>query len=178
MLANRLLLGAEVDATFPSFQNLSGISIGGTSSFTSPTLGPVSFSETVLSSGTVRGHVSYAPRSWLFYATGGIAWTYNRQTFTQVSTGNSETPFLWRLGWAAGAGIETPIAPHWTARLEYLFIDCRFGCEGIVSKRLGCPYHSGRVNHWLKIKNPTAPAAKREAEEDWGTKRWARGRRS
>ena len=122
-LANRMLLGTEVDASFPSFQNLSGISIGGTSNFTSPTLGPVSYSETVLSSGTVRGRIGYAPGSWLFYATGGFAWTYNQQTLTQLSTGNSETPFLWRLGWAAGAGFETPIAPHWTARFEYLFID-------------------------------------------------------
>ena len=50
------------------------------------------------------------------------------------------------------------------------------GCEGIVSKRLGSPYRSGRVNDWLKIKNPKAPAVKREAEEDWGEKRWARRR--
>ena len=54
---------------------------------------------------------------------------------------------------------------------------CALGCEGIVSKRLGTPYRSGRVNHWLKIKNPAAPAVKREADEDWGDKRWARGRR-
>jgi hypothetical protein len=46
-----------------------------------------------------------------------------------------------------------------------------------VSKRLGSPYRSGRVDHWLKIKNPVAPAAKREVEEDGGEKRWARGRR-
>ena len=45
---------------------------------------------------------------------------------------------------------------------------CALGCEGIVSKRLGSPYRSGRVNHWLKIKNPAAPAVRREAEEDWG----------
>jgi bifunctional non-homologous end joining protein LigD len=44
---------------------------------------------------------------------------------------------------------------------------CKLGCEGIVSKRLGTPYKSGRVDHWLKIKNPAAPAVKREAEEDW-----------
>jgi bifunctional non-homologous end joining protein LigD len=31
---------------------------------------------------------------------------------------------------------------------------CALGCEGIVSKRLGSPYRSGRVNDWLKIKNP------------------------
>jgi ATP-dependent DNA ligase len=54
---------------------------------------------------------------------------------------------------------------------------CTFGCEGIVSKRLGSPYQSGRVNYWLKIKNPAAPAVRREAEEDWGAKRKGRGHR-
>jgi bifunctional non-homologous end joining protein LigD len=44
---------------------------------------------------------------------------------------------------------------------------CALGCEGIVSKRLGSPYRAGRVDHWLKVKNPAAPAVKREAEEDW-----------
>ena len=123
VLPNRILLGAEVDASFPSFQTLSGISIGGISNFTSPTLGAVSHSETVLSSGTVRGRIGYAPGSWLFYATGGFAWTYNQQSLTQLSTGNGLSPFLWRLGWTAGAGVEVPIVPHWTARLEYLFTD-------------------------------------------------------
>jgi bifunctional non-homologous end joining protein LigD len=46
---------------------------------------------------------------------------------------------------------------------------CALGCEGIVSKRLGSPYRAGRVDHWLKIKNPAAPAVRREAEEDWAT---------
>src|SRR4029077_18815303 len=55
---------------------------------------------------------------------------------------------------------------------------CALGCEGIVSKRLGSHYRSGRVDHWLKIKNPAAPAVRREAEEDWGTKRWTRPRSS
>jgi high affinity Mn2+ porin len=124
MLPDRFLIGAEVDATFPSFLNpLSGISVGGTSNFTSPTLGPVSYSETMLASGTARARIGYAPGNWLFYATGGFAWSYNQQSLTQISTGISESPFLWRLGWAAGAGVETPIAPHWTARLEYLFTD-------------------------------------------------------
>ena len=45
---------------------------------------------------------------------------------------------------------------------------CRLGCEGIVSKRLGSMYRRGRSPHWIKIKNPKAPAVKREAEEDWG----------
>jgi hypothetical protein len=38
-------------------------------------------------------------------------------------------------------------------------------------------YVSGRTNHSVKIKNPAAPAVKREAEEDWGkTRRRRRGR--
>jgi ATP-dependent DNA ligase len=45
---------------------------------------------------------------------------------------------------------------------------CKLGCEGIVSKRLGSPYRSDRSKHWVKVKNPKAPAVKREAEEDWG----------
>jgi bifunctional non-homologous end joining protein LigD len=44
---------------------------------------------------------------------------------------------------------------------------CRLGCEGIVSKRLGSSYRSGRTMNWIKVKNPNAPAVKREAEEDW-----------
>jgi ATP-dependent DNA ligase len=48
--------------------------------------------------------------------------------------------------------------------------------EGIVSQRLGSPYRSGRSKHWVKVKNPAAPAVKREAEEDWGNKEWRCGR--
>jgi bifunctional non-homologous end joining protein LigD len=45
---------------------------------------------------------------------------------------------------------------------------CKMGLEGIVSKRLGSRYRSGRSPDWLKFKNPEAPAVKREAEEEWG----------
>ena len=44
---------------------------------------------------------------------------------------------------------------------------CKMGLGGIVSKRLGSRYRSGRSPDWLKFKNPEAPAVKREAEEDW-----------
>jgi hypothetical protein len=33
---------------------------------------------------------------------------------------------------------------------------CKLGLEGIVSKRLGSPYRSGRSKDWLKFKNPMA----------------------
>ena len=49
---------------------------------------------------------------------------------------------------------------------------CQLGYEGIVSKRLGSPYISGRSRTWLKFKNPMAPTVKREEEEDWGRDKW------
>jgi bifunctional non-homologous end joining protein LigD len=45
---------------------------------------------------------------------------------------------------------------------------CKMGLEGIVSKHKASTYRSGRSPDWLKCKNPTCEAAKREAEEDWG----------
>ena len=44
---------------------------------------------------------------------------------------------------------------------------CRMGLEGIVSKRKGSRYQSGRSRDWVKAKNPEAPAVTRLAEEDW-----------
>src|SRR5215468_5749280 len=47
---------------------------------------------------------------------------------------------------------------------------CKLGLEGIVSKRKGSAYRSGRSPDWLKMKNANAPAVKREAEEEWGVR--------
>jgi len=41
---------------------------------------------------------------------------------------------------------------------------CKLGCEGIVSKRLGSTYRRGRSPYWVKVKNPNAPAVKRDWE--------------
>jgi len=138
MLANRMVLGVEADATAPAFEDLSGLSIGGISSFNSPLVGPATFSETVLTSGTVRGRIGFAPGPWLFYATGGMAWTYNQQAFTQAVSGTTESPTLWRFGWAAGLGVEVPIMPHWTARAEYLW-------SGFPSQTINYPASGQRI---------------------------------
>jgi hypothetical protein len=58
---------------------------------------------------------------------------------------------------------------HYVGHGEIVYQQARkLGCEGIESKRLGSTYRSGRSKHWVKIKNPAAPAVRREAEEDWG----------
>ena len=41
---------------------------------------------------------------------------------------------------------------------------CKLGLEGIVSKRRGSRYQSGRSSLWLKSKNPEAPAVRRLEE--------------
>jgi len=38
---------------------------------------------------------------------------------------------------------------------------CKFGLEGIVSKKLDAPYRSGKSKAWIKVKNPNAAAATR-----------------
>jgi high affinity Mn2+ porin len=128
MLPNRWVIGGEVDLSAPTYPNgtnpnlLGLISIGNVATFTSP-FGSETYGETVLTSGTVRGRIGYAFGNWLVYATGGFAWSYDELTLTNNVTGATDTPFLLRLGWAAGAGFEAPVAPHWTARLEYLYTD-------------------------------------------------------
>ena len=68
-----------------------------------------------------------------------------------------------------GSHLSIVLNEHYEADGEIVFREaCRLGCEGIVSKRLGSLYRSGRFAHWIKVKNPNAPAVRREAEEDWG----------
>jgi high affinity Mn2+ porin len=138
MLPNRFLVGGEADVSFPSFPSLSGISIGGAATLVSP--GAERYSENLLTFGTIRGRIGYAPGNWLFYATGGFAWAYDRSELTQLSTGVTDSPFLWRFGWTAGAGVEAAIDQHWSARLEYLYSS--YGRTGVTFGDLGQRFDS------------------------------------
>jgi bifunctional non-homologous end joining protein LigD len=67
----------------------------------------------------------------------------------------------------AGAGLR--FNEHLEAEGPSVFAHaCKMGLEGIVSKRFGSRYRSGRSPDWLKFKNPASEAVRREAEEDWG----------
>jgi high affinity Mn2+ porin len=164
MLKNRLLLGIEGDGSFPTFPDpVSGQTIGGTSNFTSPTFGSGSSTENVLASGTFRGRIGYAPGHWLFYAAGGLAWTYDQQTLTQNATGNVEDRFLWRFGSALGAGVETAIAPNWTVRGEYLWTDFPSFSENfpLSGQRVssGLSEHQFRLALNYRFDDPSTPSA-------------------
>ena len=75
---------------------------------------------------TVRGRFGYAADRVLFYGTGGGA------------LGNVEAGFnggfdtSTKLGWTAGAGVEAAFADHWTARIEYLFVELKNGSCGTL----------------------------------------------
>ena len=123
---SHLLLGAEADVSFPNV-------VGGSQVISSPLIGQASYEELVQFCGTVRGRIGYAPGHWLFYATGGFAWTYNQFTRAQLagmpvggtaSAGDTESLFVVpRIGVVAGGGVELALPSNWTARLEYLYTD-------------------------------------------------------
>jgi len=75
--------------------------------------------------GTSRTRVGYAWDRWMIYLTGGVA-------YGRVNAGQDSCPAggidgfcgtHWQLGWTAGGGVEAWIAPGWSAKLEYLFMD-------------------------------------------------------
>ena len=112
-LPSRLLLGIEGDISFPNYLD-DGIVAFRTTPFSAGT-------EKLDFVSTVRGRAGYAFDHWLFYATGGFAWSQARLLEDSNSTGNEDKVLRMRTGWAVGAGAELAIAPGWTARLEYLY---------------------------------------------------------
>jgi opacity protein-like surface antigen len=79
--------------------------------------------------GTLRGRVGYAVNNWLIYATGGAVWTHSSITRTIVQSTNPAVVGLaasssgTHSGWTVGGGVEWGFAPHWTAKLEYLYLN-------------------------------------------------------
>jgi high affinity Mn2+ porin len=126
MTASRWLLGVAADVSFPSF-------VGGNRTTSSALIGTANYLEQVEFSGDMRARIGYALGNWLYYVTGGFAWSYDQFTRTQLGgfpaggtavPGTVENLYLEpRVGGVVGAGVEVALAPHWTAQFEYLFTD-------------------------------------------------------
>jgi high affinity Mn2+ porin len=161
MLASRWLVGIATDISFPSF-------VGGNNSFTTAATGTANYLERVEFSGTVLGRVGYAPDlgpdlgsagHWLFYVTGGFAWSYDQFTRTQLAgipaggtaaAGTIENLFLVpRVGGAIGAGAELALASHWTAQLQYLFTD--YASRGVTFPAGAQRFNSGLTLNDLRF---------------------------
>jgi high affinity Mn2+ porin len=135
-----LMVGVEADISFPG--NMTGTSVLAT-----PSIGAATYSDLVEMSGSVRARIGYAFDHWLYYGTAGYAWTADHLTRTQLSDnpagsagGTVESKFPRRSGWTVGAGVEAPLVPHWTARLEYLYSD--FGTTSVTFPLAGQRFDS------------------------------------
>jgi outer membrane immunogenic protein len=63
--------------------------------------------------------LGYAFDRILLFATGGGAYG-NIQASDSAFTGSQSSN---KFGWTAGAGVEVALAPNWTAKLEYLYVN-------------------------------------------------------
>jgi high affinity Mn2+ porin len=161
------VLGAEVDVAFPS----NPVGWVGTQTFSSPLIGQASFQDLIAYTGTARVRAGYIlDNNWLIYGTGGFAFAYDKLERSQIAgmpfggtanTGDVQFALLWRLGWTLGAGVEMPVAPNWTAKLEYQYAG--FGNTSVIfpeaaqrfdsnlavqSVRLGFNYQIGDAAKW------------------------------
>jgi outer membrane immunogenic protein len=65
----------------------------------------------------VRGRAGYAVNNILFYGTGGLA--FGELLGETYGLSESHTS----AGWTAGVGVEFGLAPNWSAKIEYLYVD-------------------------------------------------------
>lgn len=87
----------------------------------STTVGAVPFSSDQKWYATATGRLGYAWDRWLWYAKGGAAWMDADYTTPGFTVGDTRT------GWTIGGGVEVALAPQWSAKLEYNYLD--FGKE-------------------------------------------------
>ena len=69
----------------------------------------------------------------------------------------------------AKSGEAIALVEHLTGEIGPTMFEhaCKLGAEGIISKRIDRAYRAGRCSHWLKSKNPDAPAMKRVWDDTW-----------
>lgn len=72
---------------------------------------------------TVRGRLGYSFDRFMPYVTGGAAGGDVRVFSGLKTTGGGGVDFTRTVaGWTAGAGLETAFDPHWTTKVEYLYV--------------------------------------------------------
>jgi outer membrane immunogenic protein len=111
--AGAFVLGAEADFQGSTGKGQAGGNAGG-----------VSFIGDVKTPwfGTVRGRLGYAFDRTMVYATGGGLYGKSTLDGTVSTTGPfSASAKSW--AWTVGGGVETMLWDHWSAKLEYLYVD-------------------------------------------------------
>jgi high affinity Mn2+ porin len=165
--ASRLMLGVELDASFPSAQDLSQV-------LSYRATGTGTANEQLEYLASLRGRAGYAMGSWTPFVTGGIAWASTRYSRTDLTTGNEDAnPSNIRLGYVAGAGVDYRLDQRWSARAEYLYTN--LGLTGFAfasaPARYDSQYDLHRFRVGLNYKFGEAGESK-EKEEDRGPFSW------
>jgi high affinity Mn2+ porin len=113
--ASRLMLGIELDMSFPDSADLQQWM-----SYRATSTG--SANEQLEYLATLRGRAGYTLGAFTPFVTGGIAWASTRFSRTDLTTGNEDaSPSNVRLGYSVGAGLDYRLDRRWTARAEYLY---------------------------------------------------------
>ncbi len=74
--------------------------------------------------GTVRGRAGYAFGAWLPYITAGLLYTtIEHQGAGVTGVVGTYSASNAKSGWTFGGGVEWMFAPHWSAKLEYLYAE-------------------------------------------------------
>jgi outer membrane immunogenic protein len=98
---------------------------------------------------TARGRVGFAADNWLFFATGGAAFTdlHGNFAFTDTFSAASESSSFsnTETGYTVGGGIEVGFWGHWSLKAEYLYVD--FGQISAVSTNLITGQNAGFAFH-------------------------------
>jgi len=124
-----LVFGAEADlqGAAGTFSNFSGAAYG------------------VNDFGTIRGRAGYAFDRFLVYGTGGVA--FGDIDVPAAGSNKSLT------GYSAGGGVEFKIAPAWSLKAEYQYVDLGNATVGHTTTdvafdtfRLGVNWHIGGLN--------------------------------
>jgi outer membrane immunogenic protein len=103
---------------------------------------------------TARGRLGYvAANNWLFYVTGGAAFTTLRGnfTFSETISNVAETAAISKavVGYTVGGGVEVPLSRQWSIKAEYLFVDF---AKVSASGTLPTPIPTYPVSHTLDLK--------------------------
>jgi high affinity Mn2+ porin len=161
LLPSRVLLGVEVDMSFPNYLAADEVIWFRTTTETD-------IAEKLDYMATLRGRIGYAFPRWMIYATAGPALAQGRFLQTPGATDDVDKVLRLHGGWSAGFGAEIPIERGWTAKLEYLYRN--FSHAGILFAS-GTGAGSAFDTHTLRVGlnyhfNAPADAAGKRASAD------------
>ena len=141
--ASRLMLGVELDASFPDYLDLAQV-------LSYRATGTGTATEQLEYLASLRGRIGYDMGGWTPFLTGGVAWASTRFSRIDLTTGNEDAnPSNVRVGYVLGGGLDHPLNARWSARAEYLYTN--FGLTGFLFGSAPARYDSQVDLHRFRV---------------------------